>query len=123
MIKRRDNMNWPYKSFKIVPNVSHKTLLPNYANSYYCIVPTTTTLASYINSESIKNSRSISKAIDLYSTFKKEKMPMINLENAANCLKVTSTLKLTIIFLEYTLSSSFGTIISLFSKNAVLQFK
>ena len=60
MIKRRDNMNWPYKSFKIVPNVSHKTLLPNYANSYYCIVPTTTTLASYINSESIKNSRSIS---------------------------------------------------------------
>ena len=72
MIKRTDNMNWPYKSFKIVPNVSHKTLLPNYANSYYCIVPITTTLTSYINSESIKNSRSISYTIDLY-TFKKEK--------------------------------------------------
>ena len=36
MIKRRDNMTWPYKSFKIVPNVSRKTVLPNYANSYYC---------------------------------------------------------------------------------------
>ena len=48
---------------------------------------------------------------------------MINLENAANCLKVTSTLKLTIVSLEYALSSLFGTIISLFSKNATLQFK
>lgn len=53
-------MNWPYKSFKIMPNVFHKTVLPNYANSYYCLLPTTTTLTSYINSESIKNSRSIS---------------------------------------------------------------
>ena len=53
-------MTWPYKSFKIVPNVSHKTVLPNYANSYYCIVPATSTLTSYTNSESTKNSRSIS---------------------------------------------------------------